>query len=214
MERKKVLFIGSHPDDIDLGCGICLHDHYLQGHIIKTIILTKGEKGNGGISSDRVIEQSESLEILAPKAENHFLDFPDTMLLNSMNQIIDEIKKIVMSDVPDIVYIPSNHDFHQDHVVTYNCAMAVFNKIEIPQIICYETPSTMPAFLPNYFKICDLDKFKLKIKALECHESQLDKQYITYESIYSIAKMRAAQARHHKEVAEAFEIIRFSEQVL
>lgn len=214
MKSNKVLFIGSHPDDIDLGCAICLHDHYLQGDKIKTIVLTKGEKGSNGIPSNRIIEQSESLGILAPEAENHFFDFPDTMLQNSMNQIIDEIRNIIMSDIPDIVYIPSNQDFHQDHVVTYNCAMAVFNKIDVQKIICYETPSTMPGFMPNYFKICDLNKFKLKIKALKCHESQMDKQYITYESIYSIAKMRAAQARHHKEVAEAFEIIRFSEQIL
>lgn len=45
MCRKKVLFIGTHPDDIDLGCALTMHDHYLRGDQITTIVLTGGEKG-------------------------------------------------------------------------------------------------------------------------------------------------------------------------
>lgn len=213
MNGEKVLFIGSHPDDIDLGCAVCMHDHYLKNDKIKTIILTKGEKGSSG-ASDRMNEECEAFKILAPQSENIFLDFPDTMLMYHMNEIIDEIRKIVISDTPDIVYIPSVHDFHQDHVVTYKCAMAVLNNIKIRAIICYETPSTMHAFSPNYFKICNKDSFKIKEKAIECHKSQADKLYVKHEIIYSIAKVRAAQGRYHEGLAEAFEIVRLSEPVL
>ncbi|MDI6619341.1 MAG: PIG-L deacetylase family protein [Clostridiales bacterium] len=214
MSGEKVLFIGSHPDDIDLGCAICMHDHYLKNDRIKTMVLTRGEKGNGNVNSNRVLEECKSFKILAPEAENIFFDFPDTMLFHHMNEIIEEIKNAVIGDVPDVVYIPSIHDFHQDHVVTYECAMAVFNSVKIRKIICYETPSTMPGFSPNYFKVCDLDNFGIKVKAIKCHESQADKPYVDYETIYSIAKMRANQGRYHEGVAEAFEIIRFSEMVL
>lgn len=209
MSGEGVLFIGSHPDDIDLGCAICMHDHYLQNDRITTIVLTKGEKG--GISSNRILEQSKSFEILAPKSKNIFLDFPDTKLFFYMNEIIEDIRKNIINDIPDIVYIPSVHDFHQDHVVTHNCSLAIFNNMNIHKMICYETPSTMPKFSPNYFRLCSLENFKIKINALKCHESQGDKSYLDEETIYSIAKMRAAQGRYHEGVAEAFEIIRFSE---
>ncbi|AWK52285.1 hypothetical protein DIC82_15335 [Clostridium beijerinckii] len=214
MDGEKILFVGPHPDDIDLGCGICMHDHYLKNDKIKTIVLTNGEKGSESVFSDRVIEECNSFEILAPESQNIFLGFPDTMLFYHRNEIIFEIRKIVMDNIPDIVYIPSNHDFHQDHVVTYECAMAVFNNLKIRKIICYETPSTMLTFTPNYFKVCDSDKFGIKMKAIRCHVSQADKLYIAYETIYSIAKMRAVQGRYYEGVAEAFEMIRFSEPIL
>lgn len=214
MSNEKVLFIGPHPDDIDLGCAICMYDHFLKSNNIKTIVLTKGEKGNGIDYSDRVKEQLESFKILAPESKNYFLDFPDTMLFRYINEIIIEIRNIIADDIPDIVYIPSKHDFHQDHVTTYECAMSVFNYMNTQKIICYETPSTMPAFSPNYYKVCDLHNFEVKMKAIQCHASQAAKSYLTSETIYSLAKMRALQGRYQQGVAEAFEIIRFSDQVL
>lgn len=214
MNSENVLFIGPHPDDIDLGCAICMYDHHLKNNKIKTIVLTQGERGNGTAFSDRVNEQNNSFKILAPGSQNYFLDFPDTMLFYYANEIMQKIRSIIADDIPDIVYIPSRHDFHQDHVTTYDCAMSVFNNLNIQKIVCYETPSTMSDFSPNYFKVCDLSKFEIKMKAIRCHASQAAKSYLTFETIYSIAKMRAAQGRCHKGIAEAFEIIRFSDPIL
>lgn len=209
MDKQRVLFIGPHPDDIDFGCAISMHGHYLRKDEISAIILTAGEKG--GIPSKRIIEQTDSLEILAPQSKVHFCDFPDTQLFLYMDQIINRIKSIIKDNPPHIVYIPSCHDFHQDHVITHECALAVFNNIRVHKIICYETPSTMPRFSPNFFRLCDLEDLKQKIVALRCHESQLDKDYFSEKIIYSIAKMRAIQGRYHDGVAEAYEILRVAE---
>jgi LmbE family N-acetylglucosaminyl deacetylase len=214
MDDEKVLFIGPHPDDIDLGCAICMYGHHLKGNKIKTIVLTQGEKGNKTNFYNRVDEQNDSFKILAPESQNYILDFPDTMLSNCTSEIMFKIKDIIADDIPDVVYIPSKHDFHQDHVTAYECAMSVFNNLNIQKIICYETPSTTSDFSPNYFKVCDLSKFEIKMKAIQCHVSQAVKSYFTYETIYSLAKMRAAQGRYHEGVAEAFEIIRFSDLIL
>lgn len=213
MDDQKILFIGPHPDDIDLGCAICMYGHHLKNNKIKTIVLTQGEKGNGAIISDRIVEQNNSFRILAPDSRNFYLDFPDTMLFCYANEIMLKIRNIIADEIPDVVYIPSKHDFHQDHVTAYECAMSVFNNLNIRKIICYETPSTMSDFSPNYFKICDTGKFEIKMKAIQCHASQAAKSYFSRETIYSIAKMRAAQGRFHEGVAEAFEIIRLSDLI-
>jgi LmbE family N-acetylglucosaminyl deacetylase len=214
MDDAKVLFIGPHPDDIDLGCAICMYEYHLKNSKIKTIVLTQGEKGNGTVFFNRVAEQNDSFRILAPESENYFLDFPDTMLYYFASEIMLKIRNIIADDIPDIVYIPSKHDFHQDHVVAYECAISLFNNMNIRKIICYETPSTMPDFSPNYFKVFDLSKFEIKMKAIQCHVSQAAKPYFTHETIYSLAKMRAAQGRYHEGAAEAFEIIRFSDLII
>jgi LmbE family N-acetylglucosaminyl deacetylase len=209
MDRERVLFIGAHPDDIDLGCAISLHDHYLKNNEIITIVLTKGEKG--GDSSERTIEQENSFKILCPNSKNHFLNFPDTKLFFYTNKIIDIITSLIFDKLPSIVYIPSNNDFHQDHVTTHDCALSVFNNHKVKRILCYETPSTMPSFTPNYFKFCDLNHFSVKLKALNCHKSQINKAYFLEETIYSTAKMRAAQGRYYESLAEAYEIKRLAD---
>ena len=214
MDDTKVLFIGPHPDDIDLGCAICMYDHHLKNNRIKTIVLTQGEKGCGTGFSDRVVEQNDSFKILAPESQNFFLGFPDTMLSIYTSELMHIIRDIIADDIPDVVYLPSKHDFHQDHVTAYECAMSVFNNLNIRKIICYETPSTTSDFSPNFFKVCDLDKFEIKMRAIQCHASQAAKAYVTYETLYSLAKMRAAQGRYHEGIAEAFEIIRFLDLIL
>jgi LmbE family N-acetylglucosaminyl deacetylase len=206
---ERVLFIGSHPDDIDLGCGISMHDHYLKNDYITTLVLTEGEKGGDPIN--RVIEQENSFKILAPGSKNILFSFPDTQLYFHTHEIINKISSTIVDNIPDIVYIPSNHDFHQDHIVTYSSALAVFNHIKVRKIVCYETPSAMTNFSPNYFKFCDPEFFKVKLQALKCHKSQIEKSYFSEETICSIAKMRAAQGGYHENVAEAYEIIRLVE---
>ena len=162
MDDKKVLFIGPHPDDIDLGCAICMYGHHLKGNKIKAIILTQGEKGNRADLFDRVVEQTDSFKILAPESQNYILDFPDTKLFNCTSEIMIKIRDIIADDIPDVVYIPSKHDFHQDHVTAYECAMSVFNSMSIRKIISYETPSTTSEFSPNYFKVSEISKFEIK----------------------------------------------------
>lgn len=201
--------IGPHPDDIDLGCAVSLHDYYLKGYDITTIVLTEGERGGDG--ADRVLEQSQSLKALAPTAKNYFLNFADTQLFFYKNQIINKIRSIVCNNMPSIIYIPSNHDFHQDHVVAHECAMNVFNFHRVCKLICYETPSTTSNFSPNFFKLCTEEQFQVKIQALKYHKSQGFKDYFSEEAIYTIAKMRAVQGRYHNGLAEAFEIIRATE---
>lgn len=96
-------------------------------------------------------------------------------------------------------------------MTAHNCAMAVFNTIKVKKILCYETPSTLPSFSPNLLKFYDNEKFKVKLNALQCHKSQIGKPYFSTETIFSIAKMRAAQGKCFNGLAEAYEVVRINE---
>ena len=39
--KKKILFIGAHPDDIELGCGGTLTKYLEEGHEIEMIVFSK-----------------------------------------------------------------------------------------------------------------------------------------------------------------------------
>ena len=68
-----ILAIGSHPDDIELGCAGTLFMHKKIGDKIFLLIITNGEKG--GNPKHRIKEAKKSAKIIG--AEIIVLDFPD-----------------------------------------------------------------------------------------------------------------------------------------
>ncbi len=47
---RRVLAIGAHPDDIELGCGATLLAHHAAGDQVTMLVVTGGE--NGPVGSD------------------------------------------------------------------------------------------------------------------------------------------------------------------
>ena len=62
MEKMNILAIGSHPDDIEFGCGGSLIKFAGKGHNVSMLVMTEG--GQGGEAPVRVQEQVDSQNIL------------------------------------------------------------------------------------------------------------------------------------------------------
>ena len=52
---KRIVAIGAHPDDIEIGCGGTLSRHVAEGYEVMIIILTQG-----GASGDTKIRRGEA----------------------------------------------------------------------------------------------------------------------------------------------------------
>ena len=52
----RVLAIGAHPDDIELGCGGALLEHRDAGHDLTMLVMTEGSRGPQGMVT-RIEEQ-------------------------------------------------------------------------------------------------------------------------------------------------------------
>ncbi|MBL4661624.1 MAG: response regulator, partial [Alcanivoracaceae bacterium] len=61
--RKRILAIGAHPDDVEIGCGGTLLRHKQENDDICILTLTNGEKG--GQSSMRSLEAKKASQILS-----------------------------------------------------------------------------------------------------------------------------------------------------
>src|SRR3954453_7403077 len=70
----RVLAIGAHPDDSELGCGATLLAHAARGDHVTLLVMTTGEQGPQDARS-RVIEQEEAAGIL--NADLLWGGFPD-----------------------------------------------------------------------------------------------------------------------------------------
>lgn len=196
----RVVAVGAHPDDIDLGVGGTIAKHCQLGHEVIAVVLSLGE--SGGDPEVRRRECERSLRYLGVD-EIRFAELPDRMLLENLSKAIDAIEDVVMSFKPDIVYAHSEKDRHQDHL-----AASIASKVaarRVPRVLLFETPSTLYNFAPQVF-VDITDTLEKKIEALKMHESQKEREYVRARAIRGLAEFRGLQAG--VEYAEAFEVFR------
>ncbi len=120
----RVLAIGAHPDDIELGCGATLAKWAATGAEIVHLVCTDGSKGSWDPSHDTVAlvasrqeEQREASRRLGGSGEVVFLGWPDGELVSGVRQRW-EVAYWIRRVRPDVVL---GHDpwqrwrLHPDH---------------------------------------------------------------------------------------------------
>lgn len=213
----KVLAIGAHPDDVELGCGAALALFKQRGHEVCVLILTKGEaSGNPEIREQECEQAARTLCV----DKLIFGGLQDTRITDGIETIMP-IEKIIKSAKPDIVFAHSPKDGHQDH---RNAGMASLSAARSSKkVFLYESPAALRDFCPQVF-VDVTSTFDIKLKALEAFGSQAEKVYFKGDNqnshhdesrifphvsnaIEGLARFRGFQAG--VSLAEAFEVGKF-----
>ncbi len=176
----KILAIGAHPDDIEIGCGGTLIKYGLKGHEIYILVMTDG--GGGGDPSERRKEQEEAAQLLG--AQDLFWGgYHDTELSNCRELII-KVEEVLQRIRPDLIFVHSGDDTHQDHRNLYASVMSASRYTR--NVLCYEGPTTVN-FTPSVF--VDIDALlERKLQTLKAHASQIAKTGIEELSILNLAR--------------------------
>jgi len=183
-----ILAIGAPPDDIELGCGGSLAKLARDGARIHALVLSRGGRGcHAGI--DRSDESHRALRRLGV-TEVIQQDFPDTRFPACRNDIVAVIEQACAQIAPHRVYTMCGEDHHQDHRTVHEASIIACRSI--PQILCYESPSTLPQFAPQVFEDISA-QLDLKIHALREHASQGDRHYMQEDHLRCHAQFRGQQ---------------------
>lgn len=109
----KILAIGVHPDDIELGCSGTLIQHALNGDEVHLLDLTEGELGSRGSVATRY-EEAEAARLIIGAKTRYNLQLRDGFFQNSESEklaLIQYLRHIR----PDIIIGNAIHDRHPDH---------------------------------------------------------------------------------------------------
>lgn len=198
MEKMNVLAIGSHPDDIEFGCGGSLGKYAERGHNVYMLVMTEG--GPSGGNEIRHAEQMDASSVLGIK-EIFWGGLVDTMI-EIRPEIIRQIEEIIAHVKPDFIFCHYPEDTHQDH--RHLAQMTISATRYIHNVLFYEGPTT-ENFTPHVY--IDITKtLTQKVKALLAHASQVEKTNIEdvtiIEMAHSTANFRGIQGR--VKYAEAF----------
>jgi LmbE family N-acetylglucosaminyl deacetylase len=184
----RILAIGAHPDDIELGCGGSLAKLTRLGALVRAMIYSRGRRGN--LTEEDRQKETETALARIGITDVHVYDFGDTNLSRHLNDLIRIAEQHVAEHRPERVYTMFDKDRHQDHRAVHEASIIACRRVK--QILGYETPSSYPNFRPTAFE--DIEGFlETKIDALRCHRSQGERLYMQEEKIRSAAHFRGVQ---------------------
>lgn len=180
---KKILAIGAHPDDIEIGCGgTLLHLKKQYGAAIHTLLMTCGEAATYP-EQDREEEQDRAFRILGVE-KRFFAGLADTQI--EMRSALLFIEKVVDDVVPDYIFTHYKEDTHQDHRVVAEATLAACRNRS--GLLFYESIST-ENFQPTLF-VDVAETLAQKCEAVAAHTSQ-DARLGLVPYIQTLAAFRA-----------------------
>jgi bacillithiol biosynthesis deacetylase BshB1 len=130
----RILVVGPHPDDQELGMGGTIARLTQQGHDVLLLDMTNGEPTPHGDPDTRAKEAARAADILGVKRVT--VDLPNRFVEHSI-EARHKVAGVIRRHQADIVFTPYYEDAHPDHVATTRIVEdarfdAKLTKIDLP----------------------------------------------------------------------------------
>ena len=204
---NKILVLAPHTDDGEFGCGGSVARFIEEGKEIYYVAFSTAEESVPEPWPKDILktEVKEATKRLGISQDNVIIfDFKVRELSYHRQEILEELVKIKNDICPDLVFLPSSNDLHQDHSTVSIEGIRAF---KTTTILGYEIPWNNIQFQAESFIILSEENINTKINALDAYNSQKGKNYANEEFIRSLARTRGVQIGSR--YAEAFEVIRW-----
>lgn len=195
----RMLVVGAHPDDVEIGLGGTIHRRAHSGWDVTVLTMSGG--GNGGDPALRRKEAHRAAEVLGARLLME--DLPDGSMADDRTTV-EAVERAVAETTPDVVVVHSESDTHQDHRAVHRATLVACRKVA--RLACYQSPSATVAYRPNRFiELSEVD-VEAKLAAIAAHHSQAaSRWYLDEDLLRSTARYwgRFSQTRF----AEPLELV-------
>ena len=196
----RLLAIGAHPDDAEIGCGGTILRLIDDGAIsaICWVVLTgeatRAEEARS--SAEALLEAAPEKLILQRGFRDGFLPYQGA----EVKGFFEEIKRDFS---PDLILTHQRHDLHQDHRTT--CELT-WNTFRDHLILEYEVPKYDGDMgQPNVFVTLEDDVCARKIEHLMTHfGTQVPKRWFKQDLFSGLMRLRGMECNSPTSYAEAF----------
>lgn len=203
---KKALIVSPHPDDETLAMGgtiLKLKKNDWEVHLLE---LSFGEKSSSDSYNEEQMREVRKQEIVSASKEYGvdnliFGGLPDTKI--NFETTYSLVKKTIREVKPDRIYIPSNPEVHQDHLLSAHGAKLAALQEGVKEIFSYEPITLLEPC--NYYE--DISPFlEKKLEVSKIFKSQREKDLLDEDWIRARAICRGLEIK--KRAAEGFTIIK------
>jgi LmbE family N-acetylglucosaminyl deacetylase len=197
---RKILCLGAHCDDIEIGCG---------GTILRLIQENPKLEFHWVVFSSNPVRKREARKAAAAFLKNAgrskvvIKNFRDSYFPYEGKAIKQFVASIQKTFQPDLIFTHTRNDLHQDHRLL--CELT-WNSFRNHLILEYEIPKYDGDLgSPNLFVGLDEAICKTKIRhILESFRSQSSKPWFTEDTFRALLRIRGIESNAEGRYAEAF----------
>jgi LmbE family N-acetylglucosaminyl deacetylase len=196
----RVLCLGCHSDDIEIGCGgaiLRLIEEQPNCRFYWAVFSAIGTRRAEAQRAAELFVGSERLELLLLK------EFPDGFMPFvgfEVKAVFEEMKKAIS---PDIIFTHNWRDAHQDHRLL---SELTWNTFRNHLILEYEIPKYDGDLgQPNFFVPLEKEIYQKKVRYLmDAFATQRRKHWFTEETFLALMRLRGIECVAASGYAEAF----------
>lgn len=202
------MFIGAHPDDIELNCGGTVIKLVESGKNVGIIDLTEGELSTRGNRSSRILETLAASKLMGISFRENLKIRDGNIEINKINR--EKIIRVLRKYKPEIVFAPYPNDRHPDHIYAGNLIRESVFYSGLMKIRTGNVKAYRPGKLYFYRSAIDIpvsfifdvsSVFKKKLEVLKCYRTQFYdpeiKEPETFISSSFFWKEVETRARHY-----------------
>ncbi len=202
---RRVLFLGAHPDDIELGCGALLH-HIVHNTDADVLCVTLSDNQKNPALCNLVEEHYRSMAVLGVPREKIVLGpFTTRLFHESRQEILEYMLQLRREYQPDLIFVHSRCDIHQDHNTMTEEALRAYRGITV---LGYDVVRSSYDFFPHFIVEVSEEDVNKKVEALAQYETYRDRYYFNAELTRAIMIRHGALAE--RPFAEGFDILRIA----
>jgi LmbE family N-acetylglucosaminyl deacetylase len=198
--KPKILCLGSHSDDIEIGCGgtvLRLAEEYPQAQFNWVVFSAE---------SIRAEEAYQSAEQFLKSIDSKVIDiqaFKDSYFPFVGAEIKDYFAKLKSNFTPDLILTHYKHDAHQDHRLIGELTWTAFrnNTILEYEVAKYDADLAVP----NLYVYLDESKVEQKIANIcKIFKSQCKKEWFGEEAFKALMRIRGLESNSPSKFSEGF----------
>lgn len=203
---KKAVFIGAHTDD-EMICAGTLRKLVKSGVEVKVVAFSCAPISEELYNQNRIILGLEFLKSMKAigilPGNGQILNYNARTLSTHHDEIRQFLFDFIVDEKPDLAFILSSEDDHQDHAILGKEAERVM-KNRVPMVVrCHYPWNFINPGRSNLFVKLTPDEFQTKLAVIKAYRSQHFRY--DYENLFT-ALTRASGLATKNELAEAFEI--------
>jgi LmbE family N-acetylglucosaminyl deacetylase len=197
---KKILALGAHADDIEIGCGgtiLRFLDENPATEVVWVVFGASEQRRTEALESANLfLANAQRKEIVVKEFRDGYFPYIGTEIKN----FFEELKR---KYVPDLILTHYRGDLHQDHRLVSELTWNTFRNHLILEYEIVKYDGDLGT--PNFFVPLTESIARKKIQTIvECFRTQNDKRWFTEDTFSSILRLRGVESNASDKYAEAF----------
>lgn len=196
----QILCLGSHSDDIEIGCGgtiLRLLSDYDNCEVYWLVLGSSGQRdGEAVVGANKFLSGAKRKEIIIENFRDGFFPYHGGEIKDYFEQLKNKV-------TPDLIFTHCRQDLHQDHRLV---SELTWNTFRNHLILEYEIPKYDGDFgKPNFFVHLDKSICRMKIShIMDSFKSQMHHRWFSEEIFFALLRLRGMECNAPDDFAEGF----------